>query len=87
MFSNESFFRDKELTDWIKSEWEKSGFDHVELVEHDVYLSWPNQSNPNKIYLFNEGNELQFESQHFEKELKEGDADPEVSIKDKNISQ
>ena len=46
--------RDKELTNWIKDQWEDSGLDRVELAGYDVYLSWPNQTNPNKIFLLDQ---------------------------------
>jgi N-acetylated-alpha-linked acidic dipeptidase len=65
--------RDKELVKWIQNEWKSAGLDHVELAEYDVYLSWPNQTNPNKIYLRDEDGNVRFTSKHKEKELREGD--------------
>ena len=69
--------RDKELVQWIKEDWETSGLDLVELAEYDIYLSWPNQSNPNKIHLLDNEGKVKFSSKHKEEELREGDDHPD----------
>ena len=66
--------RDQELTEWIKAEWEKSGLDKVTLSEYDFYLSWPNQSEPNKVYLLDQHNQVQFVSRHMEEVFREEDS-------------
>ena len=43
--------RDQRLVEWMVEEWKSSGLDSVELATYDMYLSWPNQSDPNKIWL------------------------------------
>ena len=68
--------RDNELIQWIKKTWEDDGLDHVDLAEYDFYLSWPNQTNPNKIYLLDDAGEVNFTSQHKEEELRAGDDHP-----------
>ena len=65
--------RDKRLVEWMVDEWKASGLDNVELATYDMYLSWPNQSDPNKIWLKDENGEVKFESKHKEVELREGD--------------
>ena len=32
--------------------------ENVHLAEYEFYLSWPNQTNPNKIYLIDEKNQV-----------------------------
>ena len=43
--------RDQRLVEWMVDEWKSSGLDSVELATYDMYLSWPNQSDPNRIWL------------------------------------
>ena len=69
--------RDIELTHWIKETWENDGLDHVNLYEYNFYLSWPNQSHPNKIYLLDDVGQVKFTSQHKEEELRKGDDHPD----------
>ena len=69
--------RDRELTNWIKNTWEDAGLDHVNLEEYDYMLSWPNQSNPNKIRIIDDNGNTRFTSQHKEKELRKGDDHPD----------
>ena len=38
--------------------WLANGVEHVDLPEYDLYLSWPNQTNPNKVFLLNENDEV-----------------------------
>ena len=38
--------------------WIQMGMDNVHLAEYDFYLSWPNQTNPNKIYLIDDKNQV-----------------------------
>ena len=51
--------RDQRLVEWMVGEWRAAGLDSVELATYDMYLSWPNQSDPNKIWLKGSG------TQHF----------------------
>ncbi len=69
--------RDKELVDWIVDRWKTFGLDRVELAEYDVYLSWPNQTNPNKIRLLDGSGNIQFTSAHKEAEVRQGDDHPD----------
>merc|ERR1711962_907552 len=69
--------RDRELRDWIVSQWKDVGIDTVSLVEYDILLAYPNSSNPNKIYLMNEAGEVQFTSRHKEDVLRKEDDHPE----------
>lgn len=68
--------RDRTLTRWIKDTWEQSGLDRVELAEYNFYLSWPNQTNPNKVFLMDERGQVKFTSKHKEEELRPGDDHP-----------
>ena len=47
--------RDQRLVEWMVGEWRAAGLDSVELATYDMYLSWPNQSDPNKIWLKGSG--------------------------------
>ncbi len=38
--------------------WIQMGLENVHLAEYDFYLSWPNQTNPNKIYLLDEADQV-----------------------------
>jgi len=38
--------------------WTQMGLENVHLAEYDFYLSWPNQTNPNKIYLLDEADQV-----------------------------
>ena len=69
--------RDRVLTDWIKKSWEDMGLDLVQTNEYDFFLSWPNQTNPNKIYLKDSSGAVKFTSKHKEEELREGDDHPD----------
>ena len=69
--------RDQELTEWIKDSWEDMGLDRVELQDYNYFLTWPNQTNPNKIYLRDSSGQVQFTSKHKEEELREGDDHPD----------
>ena len=62
--------RDEELTAWIKDTWDEQGLDQTELATYNFFLSWPNQTNPNKIYLIDGNGEIKFTSTHKEKEVK-----------------
>ena len=42
-----------------------------------MYLSWPNQTDPNKVYLLDGNEQVQFISKHKEVELREGDDHPD----------
>ena len=39
----------RELTSWIKSQWEEAGLELVSLATYDFLLSYPNSSKPNKV--------------------------------------
>ncbi len=65
--------RDKELVTWMVEQWKAAGLDRVELAEYDFYLSWPNQTNPNKIRLLDDQGAVRFTSKHKEEELRPGD--------------
>lgn len=68
--------RDKELIKWIRESWESFGFDTTETAEYDFLLSWPNQTNPNKIYLLDKNGTIKFTSKHKEEEIRKGDDHP-----------
>jgi len=68
--------RDVFLTNWIKSKWEEFGFDKVQLDTYDFLLSFPDQENPNKIYLKDENDVVQFTSKHKEDVLRQEDDHP-----------
>jgi len=67
--------RDRFLTEWIKKKWEEFGLDSVSLSTYDFLFSYPNQTNPNKIYLYDDQNNTVFTSNHKEKVLREEDED------------
>lgn len=69
--------KDKELTQWIAKEWREYGFDHVQLDSYNILLSYPDQSNPNKIYLKDQDNIIQFSSKHKEDVLRAEDDHPD----------
>ncbi|TRY76729.1 hypothetical protein TCAL_09217 [Tigriopus californicus] len=69
--------RDQELVQWTQDSWEQAGLDRVEQIGYDVLLTWPNQTKPNKIYLLDGQNRVQFTSRHQEDELHDGDDHPE----------
>ena len=64
------------MTNWIKSKWEEFGFDKVQLDTYDFLLSFPDQENPNKIYLKDENDVVQFTSKHKEDVLRQEDDHP-----------
>ena len=68
--------RDEALTTWMVREWKDAGLDRVETAEYEFYLSWPNQTNPNKIRLLDGDGQVQFTSKHKEEELRAGDDNP-----------
>ncbi|KAB7496030.1 N-acetylated-alpha-linked acidic dipeptidase-like protein [Armadillidium nasatum] len=68
--------RDNELAEHVKGKFEEAGFDSVELVPYNLYLSKPDPNNPNKITLQMNGENL-FISNHRELEIHEGDGDPD----------
>ena len=39
--------------------WIQMGLENVHLAEYDFYLSWPNQTNPNKVYLIDDKNQVE----------------------------
>jgi len=67
--------RDRYLTNWIRKQWEEFGLDSVSLSTYDFLFSYPNQTNPNKIYLYDAQNNTKFTSKHKEKVLREDDED------------
>ncbi len=69
--------RDERLTEWMMREWEDAGLDKVKLATYDFYLSWPNQTNPNKVFLLDGNGRTKFTSRHKEEELREGDDSPD----------
>lgn len=69
--------RDLELTTWIRDQWLDFGVDTVDIVNYDLYLSWPNQTNPNKVYLVDDEGTVQFTSRHKEDEVRDGDDHPD----------
>ncbi len=69
--------RDQELVKWIMEQWKSAGLDNVETAEYDAYLSWPNQTNPNKIRLLDKRGRVRFTSKHKEEEVRRGDDHPE----------
>ncbi len=69
--------RDVELTNWIRDEWNKEGLDRVDLATYTFYLSWPNQTNPNKVQLLDAEGNVKFTSRFKEKEVREGDDSPD----------
>jgi hypothetical protein len=53
------FFFPRWLTAWIQREWEEQGLDNVSLATYEFLLSYPDQANPNKIYLVDkDGNQV-----------------------------
>ncbi|KAH9503273.1 Glutamate carboxypeptidase 2 [Bulinus truncatus] len=67
-----------ELADIIKGMWLSSGLDKVHLSTYNVLLSFPNQSNPNKVELVNRTTgEILFSLKTYE---------PGLRAEDKNIS-
>ena len=60
--------RDLELTKWIKSEWEENGLDNVYVDNYLFHLSWPNQTNPNKIYVIDDKDRVRYTTRHMEHE-------------------
>ena len=70
-----SYFSFRYLTDWIRKQWEEFGLDSVSLSKYDFLFSYPNQTNPNKIYLYDAQNNIKFTSKHKEKVLRKDDED------------
>jgi len=66
--------RDKWLTNWIEQSWRKYGLE-VSKPTYTMLLSYPDQTNPNKIYLLDGNNQQQWVSQHQE-DVKGEDAHP-----------
>jgi len=66
--------RDKWLISWIERSWRKYGLE-VSKPTYTFLLSFPNQTNPNKIYLLDGYNQKQWVSQHQE-DVKGEDAHP-----------
>lgn len=58
--------RDRELVTWIRQQWEDAGLESVSLSEYNILLSYPNSSQPNKIYLLDAEDNVQFTSRHKE---------------------
>ena len=50
--------RDRELIKWIREQWTEFGLDSVSLSSYDFLFSYPDSSNPNKIYLLDENNQV-----------------------------
>jgi len=65
--------RDRYLTRWIKDQWTEFGLDSVSLSTYDFLFSYPNRDNPNKIYLYDAENNIQFTSKHKEDVLRTED--------------
>lgn len=41
--------RDDALVDLIRTEWLAAGLDHVQTISYEIYLSFPNNDQPNSI--------------------------------------
>lgn len=63
----------------IYNEWQRYGFDSVDVFNYSVLLSYPNSSNPNVLNLRQGNGQLVYES-HIAKEppLTPGEDDPDV---------
>jgi len=68
--------RDEELTSWIRSQWKEFGLD-VSLSTYDFLLSYPNQTNPNKIHLLDANGSVEWTSRHKEEVLRQEDVHPD----------
>ncbi len=58
--------RDRELADYVKTNFEQSGFDQVQSDYYNVLLSYPDPSNPNTVKLFDGSGSEMFVSTHKE---------------------
>jgi len=67
--------RDRYLTNWIRDQWTEFGLDSISLSTYDLLFSYPNPDNPNKIYLYDADNKVQFTSRHKEDVLRPEDED------------
>ena len=69
-----------QLAVMIYEQWEGFSFDKVELVNYSVLLSYPNTSNPNRLFLMNSTGEVLYDA-HTEQEppLTPGEDDPNVA--------
>ena len=68
---------DSFLTNWVRDKWLEYGFDEVTLDTYNFLLSYPDQTNPNKIYLKDENDVVQFTSKHKEDVLRAEDEHPD----------
>ena len=69
--------QDSFLTKWISDKWKEFGFDHVNLEQYNLLLSYPDPENPNKIYLKDDQSRVQFTSKHKEDVLRAEDQHPD----------
>ncbi|XP_033103990.1 N-acetylated-alpha-linked acidic dipeptidase 2-like isoform X2 [Anneissia japonica] len=49
---------EKENAEYIRKAWIEQGLDSAKLVPYDVYLSYPDKDNPNKVSLLENGKEI-----------------------------
>lgn len=58
--------RDRWLTSWMEEKWKEFGLQDVSRSTYDFLLSYPDQTNPNKIYLYDQNNQEVWRSRHQE---------------------
>ncbi|BFY98895.1 hypothetical protein BsWGS_01935 [Bradybaena similaris] len=64
----------KELADKIHSLWSSSGLENVHFTSYNILLSFPNQTEPNKVEIVNKSSgEVIFRSSSYEPSLRPGD--------------
>jgi hypothetical protein len=69
---------ERELGEDIYRTWVEQGLDYVTNDTYDILLSYPNQSDPNYVYLLDDnGNEI-YRTQKVEKIVREDQNDPRV---------
>ena len=68
--------QDNILTKWIFDKWTEFGIDNVNLERYDLLMSFPDRENPNKIYLKDDQDRVQFTSRHKEDVLRAEDEHP-----------
>ncbi|XP_033104015.1 N-acetylated-alpha-linked acidic dipeptidase 2-like isoform X2 [Anneissia japonica] len=68
---------EKENSEYIRRTWIEQGLDSAKLVPYDVYLSYPDKGNPNKVSVLENGQEI-FSTREHEDILRPEDDHPNV---------
>jgi len=61
--------QDFEQADWLRKKFLEYGLDRVDVVPYKVLLSYPNMTEPNKVYLLNGTDQVLFNTSGRQKPL------------------